>query len=413
MTSFSLQNFGCRVNQAEAFDWAEEFQRAGLRLERDPVRSDVIVVNTCTLTARADRDVRKFLARVNRKNPRARVFVTGCLVDRARAELEVLPNTTLLANGDKGRLASLITRLARGGAVVPPASYRARAMLKVQDGCDCRCTFCIIPAVRGHSRSVHPAAALRRLGELADQGFREVVLTGIHLNSYGRDLRPQTSLLELLRDMEKFAGSLHLRLSSLDPRSLDAELVDFLARSPLIRPHFHLSLQHGSDMVLARMGRKSRADEYRHLLEGLRQRSPQAGLGADIITGFPGEGENEFRAARDFLSDSPLTYLHVFSYSARPGTAAASWGRVDPAVVRSRTTDLRGLSVEKCRAFRRSFLGRSLEAIVIRQAGSRLELYTANGIKVIAEGRDRPQGEAVSVTVTGTDDRAAYGTLGE
>lgn len=413
MTSFSLQNFGCRVNQAEAFEWAEEFQRAGLRLERDPARSDVIVVNTCTVTSRADRDVRKFLARVNRENPGARVLVTGCLVERARAELEGLSNITLLSNGEKGRLASLVSGLAQGAADLSPGRFRARALLKVQDGCDCRCTFCIIPSVRGRSRSIPRAAALRRLEALAAQGFREVVLTGIHLSSYGRDLEPQTSLLVLLRDLEGLAGALRLRLSSLDPRTLDPELVRFLTGSALIRPHFHLSLQHGSDAILARMGRKSRAGEYRDILKDLRGRSPQAGLGADIITGFPGESESDFRAVRDFLAESPLNYFHVFSYSPRPGTPASSWERVDPALIRSRTTDLRGLSLEKSRAFRRSFIGRRLEAVVIRKAGDRLELLTSNYIKVLAPNRDNSEGEAVSVTLDRVDDRLAYGSLGE
>lgn len=413
MISFSLQNFGCRVNQAEAFDWTDEFQRAGLRFERDPARSDVVVINTCTLTSRADRDVRKFLARVKRENPGARVFVTGCLVERARADLEALPNITLLSNGEKGCLASLVTGLAQGAADASPVRFRARALLKVQDGCDGRCTFCIIPSVRGRSRSIARAAALRRLETLAGQGFREVVLTGIHLSSYGRDLEPRTSLLDLLRDMEKFAGSVRIRLSSLDPRSLDQELVRFLTGSSLVRPHFHLSLQHGSDAVLVRMGRKSRASEYRDILEDLRARSPQAGLGADIITGFPGEGEGDFRAGRAFLADSPLNYFHVFSYSPRPGTPAASWERTNPAATRVRTADLRNLSQEKGRAFRRSLIGRRLEAVVIRKAGDQAELLTANAIKVLAADGVHSPGDAVSVTLDRIDDRLAYGSLGE
>ena len=409
MTSFFLQNFGCRVNQAEAFDWAEEFQRRGLELDPDPTRSDLVVVNSCTLTGRADRDVRKFLAKVGRENPRARLIVTGCLVDRARTELEGLPGATLLANRDKARLTEIVLGPEGSAAGTLPLSirFRARGLLKVQDGCDCRCTFCIIPSVRGGSRSVPPAEAAARLAELEGQGFNEVVLTGIHLNSYGLDLEPRSSLLELLRTFETACRRVRLRLSSLDPRSLDGPLSEFLTGSSLVRPHFHLSLQHGSDTVLARMGRKSTTDEYRRTLKHLRRQSPDACLGADIITGFPGESEADFEAASDFLRTSDLNYFHVFSYSPRPGTPASAWPRVDPAAVKRRTASLRSLSQIKSLEFRRSFLGRPLEAVVIRLAGGTAEVLTANFIKAYAAAGSQAPGDSVRVILDSVEERSA------
>ncbi len=411
MTSFSLQNFGCRVNQAEAFEWAEAFQKGGLRFERDSSRVDLIVVNTCTLTSRADRDVRKFLARVRRENPGARVIVTGCLVDRARAELEGLPNTTLIDNAGKEGLASLVLELTGTAPAEAPVRYRARGLLKVQDGCDGHCTFCIIPSVRGKGRSVPPQDAVKRLASLAAQEFREVVLTGIHLSSYGADLDPETSLLDLLRAMEGLAGALRLRLSSLDPRLLGAELRGFLAASPLIQPHFHLSLQHGSDPVLARMGRRSRAADYREVMDDLRRLRPDAALGADIITGFPGETEEDFAALRGLLSASPLSYFHVFSYSPRPGTPAASWPLVEADVIRRRTGELRAISAAKSQAFRASQLGRTLEAIVIRKRAGQAELLTGNYIKVLVPAGGLSSGDPVSVTIERIDERIAFGSV--
>jgi len=411
MTSFFLQNFGCRVNQAEAFEWAEEFQSRGLQLAVDSSRSDVVVVNTCTLTSRADRDVRKFLAKVGRENPQARVIVTGCLVDRARAELETIPNITLIANGAKGDLAGMV--LGNAAAAGPEAAtrFRARALLKVQDGCDGRCTFCIIPSVRGRSRSLAPDDVLQRLERLALQGFREVVLTGIHLSSYGEDFVPPSGLLSLLKEMEKRGGGLRLRLSSLDPRKLDRELREFLAGSAFVRPHFHLSLQSGSDSILARMGRKSRVSGYREIVDDLRRLSPEAGLGADIITGFPGETEVDFRGTLEFLQSSPLSYFHVFSYSPRPGTAAASWPQVPQAEIRHRTTLLRGLSFKKSLDFRRSLLGRTLDAVVIRSTADRTELLTANYVRVFAPSGARAEGEAVSVALDRVEGRGAWGRI--
>jgi len=411
MTSFFLQNFGCRVNQAEAFEWAEEFQRRGLHLSLDSSRSDVVVVNTCTLTSRADRDVRKFLAKIGRENPQARVIVTGCLVDRARAELEMNPNIILVANGAKAGLAGMVLGQGVPAAEAAPARFRARALLKVQDGCDCHCTFCIIPSVRGRSSSLASEDVLRRLEGLALRGFREVVLTGIHLSSYGEDLVPPSSLLGLLKEIEKRDGRLRLRLSSLDPRKLDRESREFLAGSAVVRPHFHLSLQNGSDHVLARMGRKSRISEYREILDDLRRLSPEAGLGADIITGFPGETEEDFRRTLEFLQSSPLSYFHVFSYSPRPGTAAASWPQVPQTEIRRRTTLLRRLSFQKSLDFRSALLGRTLDAVVIRRAADRTELLTANYIPVSAPSGEWAEGDAVRVTLEGLEARGARGSI--
>jgi len=389
MTSVLIHNFGCRVNQAEAFGWAEELQSGGLRLERDIERSDLVVVNTCTLTNRAEADVRRFLRKVVRLNPSARLVLTGCSVALNRARFEEGPRVWLVVpNEDKARLADRILDLV-GTAAAPRRAepFRSRALVKIQDGCDFRCAFCIIPFVRGGGRSLPAAEVLSKVRRFADQGFAEVVLSGVHLSSFGTDLVPRTSLLDLLATLEERAGGIRLRLSSLDPRFLTAELLDFFAASKTVCPHFHLSLQSGSDAVLERMGRRICVARFDEILSGLAARLPGAALGADIIVGFPGESDEEFERTRRFVEESPLTYLHVFSYSPRPGTPAAALPQLDARFKKERSASLRALAVDKNFAFRRALRGWEFEAVVIKRRGAGGEVLTPNYVKIrVADG---------------------------
>ncbi len=384
MTSFSIQNFGCRVNQAEAFEWASELQRRGLRLEEASERSRVVVVNTCTLTGRADRDARRFIRRIVRLNPEAKVVVTGCLAERSPNEIERIPGVwRIVPNNEK---AGLVGRFFSDFAAAPESGalpFRSRALIKVQDGCNMSCSFCIIPRVRGRSVSAPRENVLGRIRQLAEDGFSEIVLTGIHLCSYGQDFEPRSSLLALLGDLEAVDGTVKVRLSSLDPRLLPAPLLDHLMSSQRILPHFHLSLQHGSEAVLKRMGRQSTAAQYRDLIGYLAERSPQAGIGADMIVGFPGETERDFEQTVEFLSEVPLTYFHVFTYSPRPGTEASGWPQVDEKKKKARAALFRNISRQKNLAFRSRFIGQELEAVVIeRSGGGAADVLTSNYIKI-------------------------------
>ncbi|MBN2200280.1 MAG: MiaB/RimO family radical SAM methylthiotransferase [Candidatus Aminicenantes bacterium] len=415
MTSFCIQNFGCRVNQAEAFAWSEELQLRGLRLEREAARSDLVVVNTCTLTARADRDVKKFVRQLARKNPSARLVLAGCLVDRARTELETLPNVwRFVPNADKADLPRLLLGEApRGEDDRRVEPFRSRVPLKIQDGCDFACAYCVIPSVRGRSVSLPPEQALERLRRFTDRGFGEAVLTGIHLCSYGRDLEPRTSLESLLRQAEKASLPLKLRLSSLDPRFLESPLVSALTGIPAVCPHFHVSLQHVSARVLEAMGRRGGAETFSRLLEELRKRSPEAALGADIITGFPGETDSDFEECRRFLEKSPLTYFHVFTYSPRPGTPAAARIPVPAGVGKKRTAELRRISADKTRAFRAGFVGRTVEALVIQRARGTVRLLTGNYLGLRTPDDGRPLGRSARVKITGLEDRGLEGRLSD
>jgi len=422
MPSFCIRNFGCRVNQAESFAWTEAIREGGLRYEADPSRSDLVVVNSCTLTGRAERDVRKFIRKIARENPAAGLVVTGCSAERGEEEIGRMPRVLLvLPNSEKGGLPERVLALAgtpgpdaaRGPAAGEPADdfLRSRALLKVQDGCDDRCTFCVIPSVRGRSSSVGQKEVLARVRDLVRQGFREIVLAGIHLSSYGRDRESGGTLLGLLRAIEEVEGLGRVRLSSLDPRRTDETLAAHISGNPKICQHVHLSLQHASERVLEEMGRAVGPGVYRSVLSALRQRSPEASLGADVIVGFPGETEADFALLENFLRQSPLTYFHVFSYSPREGTPAASRPQVADAVTKKRSLALRSLSAEKNSEFRASFLGREMEAVVVRKKDGRdpereagnsgfAELLTGNNIRVVVPSCPAPRREIVRVRIT-------------
>jgi threonylcarbamoyladenosine tRNA methylthiotransferase MtaB len=404
MTSFSIQTFGCRSNQAEAFLWAHEFQKQGLRYEKDFSRSDLVVVNSCTLTSRADSDTRSFIRKVARLNPKARLIVTGCYAQRAPEELGNMPQVScLLSNTEKKNLEAKVLSFAGPAKETHISPFRSRASVKIQDGCNFRCTFCIIPSVRGKSVSFAKREIVDQIKEFISRGFREIVLAGIHLCSYGLELNPKSSLLELLQDIEGLNGLGKLRLSSLDPRFLSFSLMEHITESDKVCPHFHLSLQSGSDDILQRMGRRIRIEDYKRILACLREKSPRASLGADIIVGFPGETGDDFSQTYSFLEQSPLTYFHVFSYSPRPGTAAASWPQVNSKVKKERAGLLRDLSRRKNLNFRRLFLGKECEAIVIKKKEAGAEVLTSNYFKVFVPSCPQDEGKEVKVKITKVD----------
>lgn len=384
MKSFSIQNFGCRVNQAEAFRWAEVLKKNGVFYQKNTIKSDVVLVNTCTLTERADRDARRFLRRMARFNPEARLLVTGCFAERAAEELKDYPQVwKVISNRKKEELPALVLPLFEKKQKSSGAAYRARALVKIQDGCDINCSFCIVPQVRGRSASVPLEGVVERVRSCVENGYSEIVLTGIHIGLYGRDSKPKKTLLELLQALESIDELRLLRLSSLDPRFTGAELLDFLSASQKVCPHFHFSLQHVSDNVLRRMGRRKGAPDYLRLLSRLRREKPLASLGADILVGFPGESEEDFSHLCSFLRRSPLTYFHVFPFSPRPGTRASEWAPVGSGEKKERAETLRRLSREKNFRFRQSITGRVFRAVVISRKSPLSRVLTDNYLEVL------------------------------
>jgi threonylcarbamoyladenosine tRNA methylthiotransferase MtaB len=403
VTVFSVRNFGCRVNRAEAFSWSEKLQDGGLVEIDDWTRSDLILVNTCTLTGRADRDVRRFVRRAGRDNPEARIVVTGCLAERVPETFNGVPQVWMvLPNGAKEELADrILAEFSSPAPAAVPRVRRGRAVLKVQDGCDSRCAYCIIPSVRGPGRSLPLRDVLTSAADLAGRGYREVVLAGIHLASYGRDLDPSSSLVRLAEETARIPGVARVRLSSLDPRALKDDDIRRLTDHPRICPHFHLSLQHASDAVLERMNRGRSALRQAENLDLLRRLLPDAALGADFLVGFPGETDEEFEALYDFASASALSYFHVFAFSPRTGTPAAGFDKpVSEKVKTERANRLRRLSGEKSRAFREKFRGSVRPGVVVGRRSGGAAVLTDNFIEVDVPSCSAALGDMVDVRVT-------------
>jgi threonylcarbamoyladenosine tRNA methylthiotransferase MtaB len=347
------------------------------------------VVNTCTVTENADREALRLMRGAKRKNPACRLIVTGCFAERdARALASSGLADAIVGTLQRERLAPLLDGIAdeaapsfsgsadgperiaclesaEGGAV-PWFGDRTRAFLKVQEGCDLGCSYCIIPTVRGRSRSVPPRELSSSLAALVARGYQEIVLTGVNTGDYGRDLTPRTTLASLLSRLLETPGLGRLRLNSLEPRTVTDEILRLLKSDVRLAPHLQVPLQSGCDRVLGAMRRNYGTRFYAGLLERLRREIPTIGLGADVIVGFPGESEEEFEETCAFISASQLNYLHVFSYSHRPGTPASRLtGGVPRAVVEERSARLRTLGRELGLSFRRSLVGVPLRALVL------------------------------------------------
>jgi threonylcarbamoyladenosine tRNA methylthiotransferase MtaB len=371
--TYAIVTFGCRVNAADSLRMEEDLLARGCT-EAPVVDADLVVVNSCSVTATADQGVRQTVRRIARQNPRARVVVTGCYATRRPGEVAALtPMVRIVINDDKQRLAALLEdagelttadRYAAGegpcGAPFGPGlGGRTAFTLRVQTGCGEPCAYCIIPSTRGRSRSRPVDEVVREVQRIGEAGFREVVLAGVHLGSYGRDLQPRRSLADLLRALDRVDADVTYRISSLEPMDCTRAVVDLVVESDgRFAPHFHLPLQHASNRMLRLMRRPYDAASYRRLVDGIVDRLPHAAIGTDVIVGFPGETEEDFAATVEYLSSAPLSHVHVFPYSDRPGTAAAGMaGKVPGAVVRDRGARLRQIGARLAAMFRDSQTG--------------------------------------------------------
>ncbi|MFI5113994.1 MAG: MiaB/RimO family radical SAM methylthiotransferase [Terriglobales bacterium] len=513
MASFYIENFGCRATQADGAALERQFLERGLDRAKTSRDAEIVVLNTCTVTAGADKDARASIRRLQRENPGCRILVTGCYAQRAPEELAALPGVKwVVGNSHKHEAAKIATSASSSAGFVSlaqlsgkrqriplfpkesegvgnPASFvpvaqlsgdgesnvfvgdifahtellaapvfdaaneRTRPNLKVQDGCDNRCSFCVIPFVRGQSRSLPLERALGEVRSLVDSGYREVVISGINLGRWGRDLaishqpsgvvgrrslvvgeqnpfssvissgqppasnreRPTTNdqrLVDLIRAILEHTSLEKLRISSVEPMDWSDELIGLMATSPRIAKHAHVPMQSASDAVLRRMHRKYRPWHYREKILKIRAAMPTAAIGADIMVGFPGETETEFAETRRMVEEMPFTYLHVFTYSARPGTAAAQQsGQVPVRVARERNRVLREMAAAKQAAFRRSLAGTVVEAITLR-AGNEVysEALTDNYLKIHVRGQLEPN-RWIGVEVADSEDGVLVGQL--
>ena len=378
----AITTLGCKINQYDSAVIQSRLEDGHCFVPFDEP-ADCYIINTCTVTDRADWEARQLVRRAKRSSPSAKVLVTGCYAQVSPEEVARLPGVDYVvglnrlddllrfveapAAGAGGTIAVSDVKRERGvpvlGTRVLPG--HTRAFLKIQEGCNYSCTYCIIPTARGLSRSVAPREVLDQVRRLADSGYLEIVLTGIHLGGYGQDLAPKTDLTSLV---EKIAASglvPRLRLSSLDPREVPDRLLDLIAGSEVICPHLHICAQAGDDGVLKQMRRNYDTNYYRELLVKARERLPDAALGSDIIVGFPGESDAAFENSVEFFAALPLTYFHVFPYSKRRGTVAVSLpDHVPGNVKKNRARRMRELGAGKKEAFCRKFLGKRLEVLV-------------------------------------------------
>jgi threonylcarbamoyladenosine tRNA methylthiotransferase MtaB len=366
---FSIVTFGCRVNQADSLHLEEDLRRRGAE-PASTENADLVVVNTCSVTASADQGARQAIRRIARLNPAAKIVATGCYATRRPDDVASLPGVVrVVRNDDKLQLSELIelpTAERFGGGdgpcgspLEPGMAGRTAFTLRVQTGCDESCSYCIIPTTRGAGRSMPIAAVVREARRVAESGFKEIALTGVHLGSYGRDLTPSSSLTELLRALQDAELDATFRISSLEPMDCTADIVSLVALSGgTFAPHFHLPLQHASDRMLGSMRRPYTLGRYRALVDSIIDRLPHASIGSDMIVGFPGETDDDFAENLAYLESSPLSHLHVFPYSDRPGTAASGMrDKVDGDSIRRRGAALREVGARLATRFRESQVG--------------------------------------------------------
>jgi len=430
MATFSIENFGCRATEADASALRRALFDGGLAPVSEHTSADIVVLNTCTVTAAADSQAREAIRKIHRANPGARIVVTGCYAQRAPEDLAALEGVAcVVGNSHQAEIPGVVREiltardfvpleqiendsvpLARGPAKIvtgdifarstisvalvnsaPAEPDRTRPILKIQDGCNNRCSYCVIPFVRGRSRSLRPDDVVREVRALVFAGAQEIVLSGINLGGYGRDLSPRAELAGIVQRILNETALDLLRFSSIEPQDITEEFVSLVASTERIAPHFHVPLQSGSDRILRAMHRWYRAEHYSERIRLIRRLLPDAAIGADVIAGFPSETDEDFRATADFIEALPFTYLHVFSFSERPGTKAAGLGDTVPAhAIRERARTLRALGEEKSAAFRASQAGRKVRALTLARSGDDwTEALTGNYLKLRIEGRHR------------------------
>jgi threonylcarbamoyladenosine tRNA methylthiotransferase MtaB len=407
MKSVAFFTIGCKLNQFETEQMREIARADGYEAapsngtaDRPP---DVVVINTCTVTSKSDYRSRQAVRRAVRSNPGALVIVTGCYSQLAAGEMAELEGVdVILGNAEKEDILEFLHLEKQHEPIVRVMDSRefesvrsqtrlsgfgryTRAFVKIQDGCDNRCTYCAVPLARGRSRSKKPVDIVAEIEILAAEGYKEIVLTGVHLGSYGKDLAAPTTLAGLLRMLPGTPGLERIRLSSIEPTDFTDELIEIMSDPAMkICPHVHVPLQSGDDGVLRRMGRPYGRDVYENLIERIAGAIPDCGIGADVMVGFPGEDQLAFKNTYDLIDGLPVSYLHVFSFSCRPGTAARGMdGQVAPETKKQRSRDLRHLGRVKSREFRTALAGKDLKVLVLGSGSNgRATGLSGNYVKV-------------------------------
>jgi threonylcarbamoyladenosine tRNA methylthiotransferase MtaB len=423
MSKFFLCTFGCRCNQADSAAMRDGLSRLSMSESKNHCDADLIIVNSCTVTHRSDQQVRQTVRRMHRDNPNAKIVVAGCYAERDPEALASISGVSLVVgNAEKQRLSEHIAALGSGGGsgaeivhslleedcdyLLPPMARtggKTRPVVKIQDGCDARCAYCIVPKVRGPERSADPENVLAEMRSLVESGFQEIVLTGVHLGSYGRKHKSKIRLVDLLRSILEIPGLGRIRLSSIEPMWFDPVLIRLAAESAVFSRHFHIPIQSGCERILRLMRRPYAVGTIRELLDQINKEMPEAGLGTDVLVGFPGETEQDFSKTMSFIKESPLTYLHVFPFSPREGTEAYSMSdRVPAPVVKERMSALLQISRKKNLEFRQRFQGTKLQAITLSEDEDLglSRVLTGNYIQARVKNLDVPPNRLIDIVIT-------------
>lgn len=418
----AFTTLGCKINQYETDNLRQELVSKGNTVVPFDSEADVYIINTCSVTAKSDYQCRQVIRSTVKRGQGARVVVTGCYASTRPDEIGKISGVGLVIhNRDKASIPDQVMKMP--APVVQGASCeillkkslkaRTRGFLKIQDGCDNRCTYCIVPLARGGSRSVRQTDVLREYERLTETGCPEVVLSGIHIGTYGADLTPKTSLTDLIRALIERGGP-RLRLSSIEPNEITPEIIGFLGHR-LCR-HLHIPLQSGGDQILASMNRNYSAGFYEELIERIAGQVPGIAIGADVMVGFPGEGEREFENTYNLIQRSPLTHLHVFSYSPRPGTPAAQMEKQVPETVKkTRSEALRELGAAKNLEFRRKLVGATVKIVLEDKQNMNTNMLTGlsdNYIRVSVSGAKKGDiGKEISVRIENSEKEQNFGFL--
>lgn len=426
MKSISFVTLGCKVNQYDTAVLINKLPKSKYNTVPFPGKADIYVIDTCTVTHKADAEARHYINRAKRINPNGVVVVTGCYAQVSAEEISNLKGVDYVV-GNSDKFSSLMKIVRQGSLQKEPKIFindifkekkrkfespeidffpgRTRAFLKVQDGCNYACTFCIIPYARGRSRSLGIDDVIKRIRILRQSGYKEAVLTGIHLASYGRDIG--SNLIKLLSRIEDEKILSRIRLSSLDPADINQDFINFVSNSQTICPSFHISLQSGDEQVLKNMRRRYKPKQFLDITDQIRQAMPDSSIGTDIMVGFPGETEVEFNNSYNLLDESELTYFHVFSYSKRKGTKAAIMdNQIDPGVIKQRSKIIRDLGMKKKIEFNRKFVGKELEVLVENNSKG----TSRNYISVKLHKDDYSKGELIDVVISDLEDDMVIAT---
>jgi threonylcarbamoyladenosine tRNA methylthiotransferase MtaB len=429
MPRVALHTLGCKLNFAETSTLGGQFLDRGFEVVPFSEPAEVYVLNTCSVTERADRECRQLVRRALRRSPDALVVVTGCYAQLAPEEIASIEGVDfVLGTKEKSSLFQYLGNLEKqptpqlfvsdigdavsfGPAMSGPATDRTRAFLKIQDGCDYQCTFCTIPLARGASRSQAVETTVQQARNLIRQGYKEIVLTGVNVGDYGRKI--EADLHSLLKELVTLEGLTRIRISSIEPNLLTPGLLAFIADHETVCRHFHIPLQSGSDAVLRRMRRRYTSGMYSELIHRVRETFPEAGIGADVIAGFPGETEEEFEETHKLLAELPVSYLHVFTYSERPNTPAATHGNPVPVAVRARRNEqLRILGQRKRTLFAGHHAGRRVHVLAEStvEGGMRFG-FTDSFLRVGFPAAGTEENQLVDVTITGMEEGHCLGEV--